>query len=291
MTFGGVDSVLQYYEFNLSSDDADHSFTGSSTSRNWPVFKIGGKRPLQNVEALKILEVEIPFTWYLFSASDILTIVDTTANVTKNLGIGTGNFGITEIINVLQTNSGVVVSFDSNTLKFKVSLSNNNNFTVRTNSKKLAFLLGLTSEQTYTSTGTPASFTFPSVAQLTGPNFIYVCSDTLGHNVDMYLPKSLENRSITGPEIARIQVTESFGKVIFWRDPDPQKYFDLEQVNTLNEIDFYLKSNIPGLDDVLDLNGAAFSLKLAIIENDLAQAVSYSGLEKNDRVVKRIRAL
>lgn len=291
MTFGGVDPVLQYYEFNVSSDDAVHSFTNSATSRNWPVFKLGGKRPLTNVEGVKILEAEIPFTWFLFSESDILKVVDNNTNETKNLSIGTGNFGVTEIISKLQTSSGLVVTFNPNTLKFTLQLANNNLFTVSTTSKRLAYLLGLKSNVNYISTGSPYTVTFPNVAQLTGPNYIYVCSNTLGSSVDMYLPNSLENSGNSGPEMAKIPVKVGFGNVIFYRDPDTQKYFDIEHLHTLHEVDFYLRSNIPGLDEYLDLNGGTFSLKIGIIENDLSQSVSYSGLEKNDRVVKRVRAL
>jgi hypothetical protein len=59
----GLSDSLQYYEYELDSLDATSAFTSGVASTDWPMFLLGGKTPLTNIAAFKILEVQIPFSW------------------------------------------------------------------------------------------------------------------------------------------------------------------------------------------------------------------------------------
>jgi len=64
----GLNDSLKYYEFQLDSLDASGSNSGAVESTDWPLFLLGGKTPLSNVAAFKIIEAQIPFTYYVFNS-------------------------------------------------------------------------------------------------------------------------------------------------------------------------------------------------------------------------------
>lgn len=69
---------------------------------------------------------------------------------------------------------------------------------------------------------------------------------------------------------------------------DPQKYFDLENLSSLTEVDFYLSlGNDP---TPIDLNGQPFSLKLALLQNEATRNDTGGGsFLPGDRTAKRIK--
>lgn len=62
----GLNDSLEYLEFEFDSYDSDQSVDGAYNPLNWPLFYLG--RPLTNVAAIKILEVQIPFSYYVINA-------------------------------------------------------------------------------------------------------------------------------------------------------------------------------------------------------------------------------
>ena len=69
-TFGGLDQKLRYYEFPLDSVASDYGMSQTVSRLNWPIFKVGGKKPLENIAGIKILEVQIPFSWYIVNSTN-----------------------------------------------------------------------------------------------------------------------------------------------------------------------------------------------------------------------------
>ena len=107
------------------------------------------------------------------------------------------------------------------------------------------------------------TFTAPNAALLSGPNYLYINSTQFGQLTNNYLPTgSSSTNGNTGPQIAKVPVTCDSGEIIYYTDPDPQKYFDIGDTNTIQVIDFYLSAGTS--EDVLELNGLSFSLKLAL---------------------------
>lgn len=66
----GLNDSLRYYEFELDSLDTTTSGKDGAASTDWPVFLLGGKMPLSNIAAVKILECQIPFSWYVFNTQN-----------------------------------------------------------------------------------------------------------------------------------------------------------------------------------------------------------------------------
>jgi hypothetical protein len=131
----------------------------------------------------------------------------------------------------------------------------------------------------------------PNVVLISGPNYIYVNSTAIGQLTNLYLPQGAVNLGggNSGPQMAKIPVNVSSGNVIFWQDPDPQKWFDVENLPLLNQIDFYLTLGNTTTQTPLRLNGLSFSLKLAVLQNQFTHNDLGGGLQHQDRVVKRMR--
>jgi len=150
-------------------------------------------------------------------------------------------------------------------------------------------LLGFNAGKTLsTSLGTLVS---SNAIQLTGPNYLYVNSLKIGTLIDMYLPAraSTVGSGNSGPQIAKIPINVGAGGVIDWADPDTTKYFDLENLAALTEVDFYLTIGNASAQTPAQLNGVGFSLKIGVLETDLTQSSIGYGTSKNDRVIKRMR--
>lgn len=62
----GLNNDYHYNEYEFDSLDASASGSASVSPQDWPVFLLGGKNPVTNIAAIKILEVQIPFSYYVF---------------------------------------------------------------------------------------------------------------------------------------------------------------------------------------------------------------------------------
>ena len=122
----GLNDSYRYYEFELDSLDATSAYIGGVASTDWPLFYVAAKGPLDNVCAMKILEVQIPFSWYVFNTNNnTFTLTESTGGarlVSLPIGNYTANQLIANIYNALtaasangRTYTGI---YDSNTQKF-----------------------------------------------------------------------------------------------------------------------------------------------------------------------------
>jgi len=306
----GLNDTLRYYEFELDSLDASGSKAAGVAATDWPVFLLGGKQPLTNIAAIKILEVQIPFSWYVFAAENTQQNANGTQWTLNETGgvtnayplIVQGNYaGGSALATALQTalngvSSNYLVTYNSVTQKMTFTTSKAGvtaftfTFGAPTNSGNtnprlyMGFPGGITSSSGLTMVS-------PNVALVSGPSYLYVNSSSLGPLVNLYLPQGAFNLGggNAGPQIAKVPVTGNSGDIIFWQDPDPQKWFDLENLSLLNQVDFYLTLGNTTTQLPLRLNGLSFSLKLAILTNEFTHSDLSSGLAQSDRVVKRMR--
>jgi hypothetical protein len=131
----------------------------------------------------------------------------------------------------------------------------------------------------------------PNVILISGPNYVYVNSNALGNLTNMYLPQGAVNLGggNSGPQMAKIPISCNSGEISYWQDPDPQKWFDVENLNILNQVDFYLSLGNTTGQIPLKLNGVSFSLKLAVLVNTFTHNDLGGGLAHQDRVIKRVR--
>lgn len=135
------------------------------------------------------------------------------------------------------------------------------------------------------------SLTAPNVLLLSGPNYLYMNSVKLGQTIDVSLPQGAFNLGggNGGPQLCKIPVTCNTGGVIYWQDPDPQKWFTTENLPSLDSIDFYMTLGNTTTQLPLRLNGLSFSIKFGILTVNMSDTKISQSTRENERVVKRIR--
>ena len=107
--------------------------------------------------------------------------------------------------------------------------------------------------------------------------------------MDVYLPTGAFNLGggKTGPQIAKIPVNTNPDGIIFWKDPDPQKWFKFRQLQSLSNFDFYLSLGNTTSQLPLQLNGLGFSLKLGVLKEVLTNSDRAVSTAQNSRVTSR----
>ena len=306
MSFGGLDQKFRYYEFQLDSVASDYGFSGTETRLDWPIFQVGGKKPLENIAGIKVLEVQIPFSWYIVNNLNNTFILLETSGGNTTVTIPVGNYTSGTLTTALQTALRAasantilyVVSYNSTTQKFSIinGVGTSSPFSfifgnavIGDNSTSPVEILGFNRGTITSVFGSGANtLSAPNIANITGPNYLYVNSSKLGNLTDMYLPKTSDNATNgnSGPEMAKVPIGVQPGGTILWVDPSPTMFFDLENLSSLTEIDFFL--TLGNSNQVLKLNGLSFSLKLGILVNEYTQNYTSSGTVANGRVVNRI---
>lgn len=280
----GLSESLRYFEYLFDSADADVSFEASQTSLDWPNFTI--ERPLRNIAGLKILECQIPFSFYIINEyNNKFKFTSTTGTFTVPIPVGNYDSGTLISATILAMTTAdpagnYVITFDSLTGKFTFYsvLQFSLDFgTERDDS--LASIYGFNLGQTITSN----TIISAKVAEISGPMYLYLCSETLGTLCQVYLPatSSLSQGGL-GPEMAKIPVNVGPFGIINWQDPDPQKFFDVESLFQLQALDFYITLGT-SFRKPLKLNGLSFSIKLGIVVNKEDLSAVSGGL-------KRVRA-
>lgn len=290
----GLNDNFEYLELALDSTEALTSVepvrvtTGNvpvldpSTNKiyDYPLFEIAGRQPLRNIAAIKVLEVQIPFTWYTLTPPNntfVLRVVGA-GITTVTITIPAGNYSTAALcakLNSLCSSTAtgaytnVLWQFNEVTGKLEVALDlvpapGFNWFRLDFSSSEiLGKMMGIEGIQTYYPNTDQQYFSFYQVAQLSGPNYLYLNSNALGPNVNMYQPRTSPTGGNSGPQIAKIPINVSPGGIIYWQDPDPQKWFSADNLDTLINLDMYIslgKSTTP-----IALNGAGFSVKLGIL--------------------------
>ena len=83
-----LNSDFEYTEFEFDSSQAQQAFNPLFESNSWPLFFMG--RPLVNVAAVKLLEIQIPFTYYTIHSGEDGSTFTAASNNTFYLAEGPG---------------------------------------------------------------------------------------------------------------------------------------------------------------------------------------------------------
>ena len=75
--------------------------------------------------------------------------------------------------------------------------------------------------------------------------------------------------------------------MIYWSDPTPDMWFDMENLTNFADIDFYCALGNVSAQSPLQFNGASFSIKLGILKNKRARTSTLAGLAHQSRVTMR----
>lgn len=300
----GLNDNLQYFEFSFDSLDTNQTVSSTVSSRDWPLFLLN--RPLSNVAAIKILEVQIPFTYYVFNSTNNTFTLTENVGPTVTVTIPIGNYSSTSMCSVLSTVMSSVSpnartytvtyagasSTQPNTGKFIISSSWNTstftlNFGTSEGDKDPSLWLGFNPGANRSTT--QGVLVAPNVASITGPNYLYLNSRRMGPLCNMFLPEGADKlgNGTMGPQMVKIPVNVQPNGVIFWQDPDPQKWFDLENLTHMANIDFYFTMGNTSAQTPLQFNGQSFSLKLGILIYKRNHTQALSGTLQQNRVTSR----
>lgn len=260
---------LEYIELYLDSSDGT-TYNPAYSSTDWPLFYLN--RKLTNVAALKIIQAEIPFTYYTInSLNNTFTLTESGGGGDATVTIPVGTYTISSLQTALNTaltaaspNTRTYTStYSTSTQKLTITVSSGT-FTLTFVGYSPYLALGM-STGANASTGT--SLVSPNIPLVTGPNYVYVNSDTLGSLVDTYVPQRGVNfaTGLKGPQIAKIPMDCNFGGISFYNDPVHDIWFNVENLMNIQNLDLYLTYSLDQPEKALRLNGVPFTVKLGVL--------------------------
>lgn len=222
----GLNQTFEYSEISFDSWDATSSGgqlnpSTASDKYSWPLFQYTSKHP--NVAAIKILQAEIPFVWDVINLVN-QTFIYTAAGTPFTITIPTGTYTGATLAAQLQTlisaiTAGFTVTYSSTTLRFTFTQSAAIAWSLGFASRNTAYSpLGFLPATTYSATGIGSTIVSANVAQVSGPNYLYVNSRKIGSLINFNLTDGAP-KGPAGPQIAKIPVNVPYGSVIFYNDP------------------------------------------------------------------------
>lgn len=273
----GLNNSLEYVELCVDSWDATASggqvfeFSDSPTSQmvySWPQYYFTTKK-LQ-VAGFKILSAEIPFVYDVITPANN-TFIYRISGVPSIITIPVGTYTGPQLATALQTllaavTVGFTVVWNSQILKFVFTQPTAVPWSLEFTSRQTAYSpLGFLPE-TVTSAvvGINSKIVSSTIAQVTGPYYLYVNSRRIGSLINFNLTDGSVSKGV-GPELARIPVNVQFGSVIFYNDPDVNHFFDFFIGSQFDNIDFYLTLGSDQYQKPLDMKGSPWSLKLGLL--------------------------
>lgn len=287
MEFASLPKFQNYSVVTLDSEEASQAYSSTYSSLDWPHYYIGGLRPFRNVQGFKVLSVIIPGSWYTFNSNNNTFTLQETDHSAVTVTIPQGNYTVVTMVGAFATalshaspsSFTYVVTYDDTNQKFTVM-----NSSAVTKPFKLVFgalkdtgttnprkYLGFEAFENTSSSWDSTNGDYllaPFVANVTGPNYLFLNSSKLGTAVDWHLPKDEANLGggNAGAQICKIPINVNPGSGnVVWDDPNPQYFFDVDNMGTLAALDLFLtigNSRVP-----LSLNGSAFIVDIAVIEN------------------------
>lgn len=283
----GLNQDFKYYEFYFDSLDAIQSADTGYTSLDWPLFQMA--TPVSSLAAIKILEVQIPFSFYIFNDSNNTFLLTETGNVTGvRVYIPVGNYNSSTLASALKTALETSSGLYTYTVTFagQSSAPNTGKYTFSNNAggaNTFSFTFGVAGDAGSTNPrlfmGFGAGTTTSSVSQvliapnaglISGPNYLYVNSRQIGPSLTNLLPAGAEGlgKGTAGPQICKIPINVQPGGVIYWSDPAPLMWYSLENLNLLSQLDLYITVGNNAVPKCTTLNGLSFSIKLGILQNN-----------------------
>lgn len=288
----GLNGNYEYNEFEIDSFDALQAYNSSYTSLNWPRIYFG--KPLTNVVAVKVLQVTVPFKYYVIHSGNNTFLLDANT-VTLDVGSYTASELATQISSKV---NGLIAgttscSYSTSTMKFTISNNAPTAFTLtfgaagNNGSTNARLVLGYNAGTTASS----ATQVGPNVAQWNGPPYLYLNSATLGTMINLFLNgDGIVNANGTGadgPQVCMIPVNTTRDNTITYTDPDPQKWFYVGSQNFNAGLDFYLTMGTGNQQVPLDLNGSRFCVKLGILQAKDQGNDNMPSARHNNRVISR----
>ena len=101
------------------------------------------------------------------------------------------------------------------------------------------------------------------VAQVNGPNYLYLNSRTFGPQVNFNLTEDAVGGN-GGPQICRIPINAARNAVVLYVNPNAQDFFDCF-AESVNQFDLYLTLGPDQTQTPLDMKGVSWSVKFGFL--------------------------
>jgi len=270
-----LNQTFEYVELALDSWDSTTGggtyFENSTSAVNqiqysWPQYYF--TRDNYTVAGMKVISAEIPFVFDTVTSANntfVINISGTPTTITIPVGTYTGTSLAAQLqVLLAAVSAGFVVTWSATTLRFTFTMSAAVSWSLNFSSRRTAYsLLGFLPDSITSATGAGSSIVSPTAATPTGPYYLYLNSRAIGSLVAFKLPDGAAPAS--GPELCRLPINANFGEVIFYNDPDPEKYFDFFVGQQLGNFDLYLTLGSDQYQKPLDMKGVAWSVKLGLL--------------------------
>jgi len=285
-----MDPNYTYHELVLDSQYATSAFT-SAPVKDWPQYTFSN--PLGNIDYIKILEVQIPFSFYVInSTNNKFFYIDSNTAISHLITIPVGNYNGSTMAASLATQLSAAsstvftVEFLNPIQKFRFTSSSNEfvfQFGVKGDHGDTNPRIWLGFDDGLSSSSLSKVLVSPNVSAVTGPNYLYVNSSTIGPLCGIYSEESIGG---VGREMAQVPVNCSAGGVIFWQDPDPTHWFALRRLSTLQTIDLFCTLGGTLAPEPMSFNGQGFVIKVGVLS---ANTMVSDTTQLPQGVSKRIR--
>ena len=220
----------------------------SGTNEN---FIITLNETLKRVKKVEITHIEIPYSYYVItSTNNVIDFKDNTST-SQQATIAEGNYSGTSFAGEIQNKLNAIYpgwSVTYSSVTYKLNFQHSTNFELNTTGTA-SELIGLLADS-----GVTTNFTSQGISNLSGPNYIYLKSDTLTRP----MRRKPVVGSATSDVLYKIQVVTGPGTTIVNQTIKNNPYvFPIRQ--SISTIDFRLED--PD-GNVLDLNGLRWSISL-----------------------------
>lgn len=294
----GLNDNYEYTEYWLDSLDNSGAYATGYPATDWPLFQFGNIS-IDKLVAIKILDWQIPFSWYVFTTVNQNFTLNETGFASGIVTIPVGNYTAAVLTGIMKAaldaasvTSGSAniwtVTYSAVTQKFTfVSSVTSFSFgfgsaggTLDINGLPVAPNTGNRNPRLWIGfpAGTTASIGTTLIAPnsdlVSGPNYLYLNSRTIGAGVRGFLPAGAINFGVSGPNIAKIPVNVNPGGIVIGSDPAPLMWFYRDSTQAFSSLDLYLTLGNLGSNTAtypLPLNGIGFSVKIGMllrIQND-----------------------
>lgn len=268
-----MDPNIEYLE--LAIDNWDSTTAAGQVWKNgpnlpdqlqysWPKFYWTEKSP--DIIAFKVVSAEVPNVFDTISTGSNtfrVTVAGVPTTITITPGIYTGPT-LAAALTTLLAAYPITVTYNTTTLRldFVYALANPWSlfFADRdTAYSSLGFLPGSTTS--LAGAGTISSAIIPNV---TGPYYLYLNSRLMGSLINFNLCDGSPD-AVGTPQIARVPINVQKGAVIFYTDPNPEKFFDFFAGPKFDSFDLYWTVGSDQEQRPLDMKGVPWSVKFGFL--------------------------
>ena len=220
-------------------------------NRNQPTFIF--EHEMDNFDTLRVTRAVIPFTFYAFS----LGYTDMTIQGTA-VSWPQGNYTPAEWIGLVQPQvAGLTITYSDTTGKF--TFSSASNITLSFTSTQFAWeLLGANAGTTTPGTTT---YTLPNVAQMSGPNYLYIHASNanfFNRSSMVYTICAKRTQTVPSDIMAMVPIdVNRWGNIVYKEDDSLDAQFRWDTISD-KQLTFYL--TLGNQTTPVDLNGGSFQL-------------------------------